>query len=675
MAGPSEPKKSEDGHKKFRLTMLRGDLAVMIVGLYTLFGLFWIATTDRLLLWLAPTPEMVTTLQTNKGWFFVAITGLMLFLLTRNFMQTVRSERAAALSTIELMEESLAASGSGIWSCDVEAGTVEISPSLSKKLGLPADQPLTIRQWRGMIHPDDLHIAVAGWERNANTPGVEQSARHRILSRSGEELWLEMRGRGTADEHGNMKRLTGVAIDITKTRQAEERANEVANFDTLTGLPNQRKFREELERRLADLTPDGDHTLMVCRLDLDRFADINGALGVSGGDEILRIIGERLSKTCGGNGLVTRVAADEFGILLPSDGDIQNAKSDIRALAVAVRQPITFGESRLDITASIGVAVAPQDGTSAETLMVNADVALNSARNNAQDDEPCFYASGMHEDFKARALLARDLQTAIRNQSIKVFFQPIIRGSDRRLAGFEALARWHHPERGNVPPYLFIPLAEELGLISQITEFMMREACFHLANWNREFGHDWMVAVNLSGRELCSPGLHKKVASVLSKTGLAPHCLELEVTENALTENMEMAATNLTKLRELGVSLAIDDFGTGYSSLVALRRLPVSRLKIDRSFVEKYGVDVEDTAIVNSIIQLAYALDLELTAEGIEEEATFQQLRAQGCQFVQGYLFGRPESVSDTHDFLVKEVAEAAGGTPAPHTAGRHPAS
>ena len=495
-----------------------------------------------------------------------------------------------------------------------------------------------------------------------------------MLTRSGEEIWLEVRGRGTADEQGGMKKLTGVAIDITKTRQAEERANEVANFDTLTGLPNQRKFREELERRLADLPPDGDQTLLVCRLDLDRFADVNSALGVSGGDEVLRIIGERLSKTCGSNGLVTRVAADEFGILLPSDGESQHAKSDIRAMAVAVRQPITFGETRLDITASIGVAVAPTDGTSSETLMVNADLALNQAR-KAQDDEPCFYASGMHEDFKARALLARDLQTAIRNQSIKVFFQPIIRGKDRRLAGFEALARWHHPERGNVPPYLFIPLAEELGLISQITQFMLREACFHLANWNQEFGREWMVAVNLSGRELCSPDLHKKVASVLSKTGLPPHCLELEVTENALTENMEMAATNLSKLRELGVSLAIDDFGTGYSSLVALRRLPVSRLKIDRSFVEKYGVDAEDTAIVNSIIQLAYALDLELTAEGIEEEPTFQQLRAQGCQFVQGYLFGRPESVSDTHEYLVKQVAEEDGTAPTSHSADAHSAS
>ena len=674
MAGPSEPTQSGSGRRKFGLTMLRGNLAVMIVGLYSLFGLFWIATTDRLLLWLAPTPEMVTSLQTNKGWFFVAITGMMLFLLTRNFMRAMRAERAEALSTIELMEESLAASGSGIWSCDVDAGTVEISPSLSRKLGVPADQPLTIRQWRQMIHPDDLHIAMAGWERNAAAPGTEQSARHRMVTPSGEELWLEMRGRGTADEQGSMRRLTGVAIDITKTRQAEERANEVANFDTLTGLPNQRKFREELERRLQDLPPESEKSLLVCRLDLDRFADVNSALGVSGGDEVLRIIGERLSKTCGSSGLVTRVAADEFGILLPNDGDSQNAKSDIRALAVAVRQPITFGETRLDITASIGVAVAPQDGTSAETLMVNADLALNGAR-NAQDDEPCFYASGMHEDFKARALLARDLQTAIRNQSIKVFFQPIIRGDDRRLAGFEALARWHHPERGNVPPYLFIPLAEELGLITQITEFMMREACFHLANWNREFGHDWMVAVNLSGRELCLPDLHKKVASILSKTGLAPHCLELEVTENALTENMEMAATNLSKLRELGVSLAIDDFGTGYSSLVALRRLPVSRLKIDRSFVEKYGVDAEDTAIVNSIIQLAYALDLELTAEGIEEETTFQQLRAQGCQFVQGYLFGRPESVSDTHEFLVREIAEENGTAPTSKTAGRPSAS
>jgi predicted signal transduction protein with EAL and GGDEF domain len=380
-------------------------------------------------------------------------------------------------------------------------------------------------------------------------------------------------------------------------------------------------------------------------------------VGVSGGDEVLRLLGSRLRKTCGGSGLVTRLAADEFGLLLQSDGDMDRIQADVRALAVAIRDPMQFGGMRLDLSASIGVAVAPTDGDSPETLMINADLALNRAR-KAQSHEPCFYATGMNEDFKARAQLTRELQTAIRSQSIRIFFQPIIRSKDRRLLGFEALARWRHPERGDVPPALFIPLAEELGLISQITQYMLREACFHLSSWNRQFGRDWLVAVNLSGKELSSPDLHKQVASVLSKTGLDPQCLELEVTENALTENMDLAATNLGQLRSIGVSLAIDDFGTGYSSLVALRRLPVSRLKIDRSFMKDYGTDQEDTAIVNSIIQLAKTLDLQLTAEGIEDEKTFTRIRSKGCQTVQGYLFGRPQSANDTLAYLARRAEE-----------------
>jgi len=636
---------------------LRDNLAVLVAGTYAVISLCWIATTDRWLLGFADTLEATRALQTNKGWLFVVGTSLVLFFLLRHFCQAVSRERHTALATVQLMENSLAASGSAIWNTDLETRLVEMSPALRLKLGLPLDTAITLEDWAAYIHPDDRSGAVAGWRHNLREPNVEHTVRHRIKGPNGEEFWLEMRGRGIPGPDGTVTRVAGVAIDVTRTLRAEERANEVANYDMLTGLPNQRKFREELETRLARLQAGDNESLVVCRIDINRFADVNSSVGVSGGDEVLRLLGSRLRKTCGTGGLVTRLAADEFGLLLHSDGDMERIQSDVRALAVVIREPMQFGGVRLDLSASIGVAVAPTDGLSPETLMINADLALNRAR-KAQSDRPCFYATGMNEDFKARAQLSRELQTAIRSQSIRIFFQPIIRSKDRRLLGFEALARWRHPERGDVPPALFIPLAEELGLISQITQYMLREACFHLSSWNRQFGRDWLVAVNLSGKELSSPDLHRQVASVLSKTGLDPQCLELEVTENALTENMDLAATNLGRLRSIGVSLAIDDFGTGYSSLVALRRLPVSRLKIDRSFMKDYGVDQEDTAIVNSIIQLAKTLDLQLTAEGIEDEKTFTQVRSKGCQNVQGYMFGRPQSATDTLTYLSRRVEE-----------------
>jgi len=650
MASPAS-----SGDRRRLFGRCRSNFAVVISAVYALLGLCWIATTDRVLLLIAHNLEMSRVMQTSKGWLFVCGTALILFFLLRYFSRAVNRERRAAITTLKLMESSLAASGSSIWNTDLKRGIVEVSPALRAKLGVPEGKDISIGEWASFIHPDDYDEAADGWKANLSRPGIEHTVRHRTRSITGEEFWLEMRGRGIADEDGKVTKVSGVAIDVTRTLKAEERANEVANYDLLTGLPNQRKFREELEVGLASVKNGADRGLVVCRVDINRFADVNSALGVSGGDEVLRLVGSRLSKTCGDSGLVTRLAADEFGILLQSDGDPERIQSDVKALAMAVRDPMQFGDVRLDLSASIGVAVAPADGDSPETLMINADLALSRAR-KAQSAEACFYATGMNEDFKARAQLARELQTAIRSQSIKIYFQPIIRSRDRRLVGFEALARWRHPERGDVPPSLFIPLAEELGLIGEITQYMLREACFHLAQWNRKFGREWLVAVNLSGKELSSADLHKSVASILSKTGLDPRCLELEVTETALTENMDLAATNLGQLRSIGVSLAIDDFGTGYSSLVALRRLPVSRLKIDRSFMKDYGTDAEDTTIVNSIIQLARALDLELTAEGIEDEATFTQIRSKGCQNVQGYLFGRPQSAIDTLAYLGQQV-------------------
>jgi diguanylate cyclase (GGDEF)-like protein/PAS domain S-box-containing protein len=666
--GPGRAKGAEGDNeferaaRRFADNPRRSNLAFIVSAIYSLAGIIWIYASDRLLALAHPPFAVLMQVQTSKGLIYVVLTALLLYGLLRAFSRTLIEDRSIAMESLARLEFALAASGGGVWNTDLAAGRQHLSKSFRQILGMEDGRELSIEKWMEIVHPEDRDIINGTMSALFRRPDLEHSCIARVRHGKGHYIWLSLRGRGIVDDKGRVARITGVATDITETRMAEHRAEELAYFDALTGLPNQRMFREELEKALHKLSAARDDTLVVCRLDLDRFVDINTALGVAGGDEVLRLVGQKLRKTCGASGLVTRLAADEFGILLTGLATPCAIHAEVKRLDHAIREPIRVMGTRLDLTASLGVTIAPWDGSTPEALMINADLALNRAR-KSRNNELAFYATGMNEDFRERALLARDLHAAIRDEAFEVYFQPIIRAFDRRLVGFEALARWTHKKRGIVSPTEFISLAEEMGLISQITQFMLREACQHMALWNRHFGENWFIAVNLSARQLCSLELDKEVAATLKTSGLKAQCLELEITENALTDNMETAAATLGRLRKLGVSLSIDDFGTGYSSLVALRRLPVSKLKIDRSFMENYGLDAENTAIVNSIIQLAHSLDLELTAEGIEDEQTFQQIRAQGCQNVQGYLFGYPDTAPKTLEFI-QGVMDAKGALP-----------
>ncbi len=433
---------------------------------------------------------------------------------------------------------------------------------------------------------------------------------------------------------------TGLSIrSYARDRRALTRVATVARTDILTDLPNRRRFYEIAEGMLAGTVTPG---LALLLIDLDRFKAVNDAHGHPAGDEVLKLVAGRLGDVVRGGDLVARLGGDEFGLLLCPDRATPRPWREpnvvaARIVAILADPFVLTDGTAVQIGGSVGVASPDATCASVSDLMHRADVALFRAKG---DGRHCFrvFESGMDAEVRSRALLERDLRQAVAEGAIVPHYQPLVDIRTGAVVGVEMLARWSHPTRGMVPPDAFIPLAEELDLISSLTERLMSRACREAASWPC----DVTLACNLSPVQLRDPGLPAAVGEVLAKTGFPPDRLELEITESALVGDLALARTSLRQLKALGVHLALDDFGTGYSSLRHLQTLPFDKIKIDRSFVAAMAGDPESGKIVSAVIGLGHSLGLVTVAEGIETEATAALLRALGCDIGQGWLYGRP---------------------------------
>ncbi|MFI7540702.1 putative bifunctional diguanylate cyclase/phosphodiesterase [Actinoplanes sp. NPDC049599] len=419
-------------------------------------------------------------------------------------------------------------------------------------------------------------------------------------------------------------------------READDRRH-LALHDPLSGLPNRRYFHELLEAALAEPGAAGAGPA-VLMLDLDRFKEINDALGHETGDALLCEVGERLRAHLDGRGRVARFGGDEFAVLLPTDGSPEAALAAAAELAELVEQPIRIGPLVLAARASVGVAAAPRHGTDPETLIRHADVAMYAAK---ESNGLRLYDSELDRHSPQRLALIADLRQAVERGELTVAYQPKVDPRTGRVVGAEALARWLHPERGPIPPDVFIPLAEHSGLIWPLTLHVLELALRRRAEW-AEAGHDLHVAVNLSPNSLLDAALPELVARLLAATGNPAGALTLEITESTILSDPAGSRATLERLHALGVKISIDDFGTGYSSLGRLRELPIHEVKIDKSFVQRVAEDHRDRAVVRSAVQLGHALDLRVVAEGVEDADTYAYLAAEGCDVVQGYLLSRP---------------------------------
>jgi diguanylate cyclase (GGDEF)-like protein len=447
--------------------------------------------------------------------------------------------------------------------------------------------------------------------------------------------------------------------DITQRWEAEAHVARLASEDPLTGLANRRVFSaalDQISQRARSEAATGRGTeFAVLLLDLDRFKFVNDTLGHRVGDLLLQEVAQRLKWSLGSAGVLARLGGDEFAVVVPDVTSRSALEFLALNLASAVAEPCELDGHRVRSTASIGIAVGPIDGDSSDDLLMAADLALYAVKANGRGTYQ-FYTRSMNKELCDRRQIEMDLREAVERNELELHYQPIIDLRRNRVTGFEALARWRHPVRGLVPPAVFIPVAEDSGLVLPLGEWALTEACRRAVGWPEHL----KVAVNLSPVQFSTPNLLDRIVRILAETGLAPNRLELEITERVFMENNRHTLSILHQLKALGIGISMDDFGTGYSSLSYLRSFPFDKIKVDRAFVSDLAEGNEHVIIVQSVVSIARALGMTTTAEGVEtgDQKTF--LAALGCDEAQGYLFAAPVPIEKVSEVLTEWTSMAA---------------
>ena len=450
--------------------------------------------------------------------------------------------------------------------------------------------------------------------------------------------WLQLNV--VRDIRGNVSHIVGFFADLSARRESEERMRYLTHYDELTGLANRSLFRERLSEAHQRVR-QGGRSLALLHINLDRFKLLNDSLGHEVADQLLQKMARRLVNALPEADSIARLSGDEFAVLFDAYGNLSSLARVATRLATKLRLPLTVEGHELVVSASMGISMLPDNAREISALVSQSNMAMQHAKhlggNNFQ-----FYTESLQASTLERLQLENQLRKAIEEQQLTVFYQPKLCLATGRLNAAEALVRWNHPTMGRVPPSDFIGLAEETGLIGAIGEFVLRQACWQACEWQRQGLEPIRVSVNLSVHQLRQGKLVSLVRQVLEETGLAPHYLELELTESQLLDSVEHIIATFQQLRDLGVKLAIDDFGTGYSSLSYLKRIPVDYVKIDQAFIRGLAEGSADTAITRAIIAMAHGLSLKVVAEGVERPEQLEFLKVEGCDEVQGYLISRP---------------------------------
>ena len=528
------------------------------------------------------------------------------------------------------------------------AQLIYVSPAYERIWGRPVD---SLREhpesWIDAIHPEDRErVRTASAFLASDGYDVE----FRVVRPDGSVRWVHDRGFPVRGDGGEVKRITGIARDITERKQAEAQLLHLAHYDALTGLPNRMLFYDRLKHAIAQSRRNNWH-VAVLFIDLDRFKTINDSLGHALGDVLLADVARRLASCLRTGDTIGRLGGDEFAAILPDLAEAAMAAPAAQKILDAFGEPFRLQGQEIFVTPSIGIASCQGEAVDPDLVLRRADVAMYRSkelgRNNFQ-----FYAPEMETQSREKLALDSDLRRALARREFCLFYQPKYSLATNRLVGLEALIRWRHPERGLVSPGEFIPILEENGVIVEVGEWVLHEACRQLGAWRRLVREPVHVAVNLSARQFRRAEVVDRVIGALAASGLEPHLLELEITESLLMQNTEDSVPALRALKELGVRVGIDDFGTGYSSLAYLKQFSIDTLKIDQSFIRDLETDRNDAAIITAIIAMARKLGFRVTAEGVETAAQLEFLRAHGCDEVQGFYFSPPVPAAAVPELL-----------------------
>ena len=493
--------------------------------------------------------------------------------------------------------------------------------------------------WLESVHPDDRPVLERAW---AESFGLRRSfeSQYRLRRADGEYGWIHHSAMPVNDEDGRLAGYLGTCHDITRERESEARIHFLAHHDTLTGLPNRALLLDRLEFMLAGARRRNTH-VGVLFIDLDNFKRVNDSLGHAAGDRLLRVVADRIKASLRRGDSVSRLGGDEFLVVLP-DLESEGAVGPVaEKLIASISQPMTLEEQIVSTSPSIGISMFPRDGHNPETLIKNADVAMYIAKERGRSNHQFFDQRLAHAAFRALAIETK-LRQAIRDEAFVLHYQPQQRVDTGAVIGFEALIRWPQPDGTWIEPGEFIPVAEQRALMMPIGTWVIREACKQNRAWHEQGLPKVPVAVNLSIVQFRQKHFVEEVEHALESSGLEPQYLAFELTESMLLGDTTELARTLMALKALGVELAIDDFGTGYSSLVNLKRFPIDKLKIDRTFVRDIPADPDDVAIVSAIIDLARNMGITSIAEGVDRPEQLEFLRKRGCEEMQGYLMSKP---------------------------------
>ncbi|MCM3782113.1 EAL domain-containing protein [Neobacillus mesonae] len=524
----------------------------------------------------------------------------------------------------------------GIWSVDVfRDQIITASKPVANIYGVDLEEFLENRNfWQEVIHPDDKERVKKA--QNKLNSGV-LSHQYRIIHQESSEIkYIQDLTVPVFNENREMIRLDGIVIDITKQKQYEEQLQHLAYHDDLTGLLN----RKSLEKKLADMQEAIEGDILLLYVDLDRFGRINDTLGYETGDILLQEVAERLKTIVGEQGFAARMGGDDFAIVISNINE-NEINSFINELSKELKREILVKEMNIYITASIGGSIYPKDTENVQELLNHAEIAQISAKK--MTDYYVLYNKDMSQ-FKSNIILESSLRSAVERDEFELYYQPQYEIKTGELIGAEALIRWNHPTLGHLGPIEFIAIAEESGLIEEIGRWVIHNVCYQIKYWKEKRYPVVPVSINLSVRQFYSKNLISDIKNILAETEIASELLGFEITES-IAVDFKVANSVLEELRNIGIGISVDDFGTGYSSLAYLSKMPISCLKIDRSFINNLGSE-DGNSIVKAIITLAKGLDLKVVAEGVETAEQKIELEELGCDFVQGYFYSKPLSVS-----------------------------
>jgi diguanylate cyclase (GGDEF)-like protein/PAS domain S-box-containing protein len=668
----------EMGLKKMPLKVTAG---------YALSAGLWVLFSDRILNMVIKQKFLVEHIQKIKGWGYVVISSFIIYFLVNElskkskmwshklkenyeeiqatYEQLIAAEEELRAQYDELNEKqamiekseeryklALEGANDAIWEVDLITKVFFASDKFNDITGYDKNTIISLENLVDLVVEEDKEIAIADFKNHISGKNLYYQSKIKIMFNGGVDKWILIRGKCLRNNKGVATKISGSVTDISEQKDSEEKINKLNYYDVLTDIPNRRFFVNTLKSEIIK-AKNIDTKMGVLFIDLDNFREINDTLGHDYGDELLKKVAISIKESIKEGDLVSRVGGDEFFILMKDVQDYSDISNLCEKLQSILNCEINIESKHVFASASVGIAVFPQDGKTSSAMLRSADTAMYNAKYNGKS-KYCYFNKSMSEAVVRRVEIEKGLRKALENNELEIYYQPQIDIINNKIKGFEALLRWESPELGKVSPVEFIPIAEQSGLIIPVGEWIIKTVYLQNNAWkNKGYIYD-TIAINLSSIQLENDKFEETLKKLITETNVNPRFVELEITESILVKDFEKSVKLLTVIRDLGINIALDDFGTGYSSLSYLKELPINTLKIDKSFIDNIVTNERDKAIVDGIIQLAQKIGLDVIAEGVESSEQIDLLQSMGCNQIQGYYYSKPLPNSEIEEKFLK---------------------